>query len=217
MEKLHKTKLAALSDEERQALNKNPMQRTRDEANTANTAEAKTKVTWEEVILAAPAAERTEPRRINDELVELQHKANTIDTYRDIVNYDYWSARCQAEPTDACLSARDLLYQAGQAYKETKLFDAKKLYEDAFAKWRIVLDQSPVLRSSSIMADELVDEVNKYKKVLGKIPGSKFPDKFVLQDMIDLNAGKTPSDNSTSPAPEKTSPPEKKKAAKKTA
>jgi hypothetical protein len=217
MEKLHKAKLAALSDEERQALNKNPMQRTRDEANTANAAEAKTKVTWEEVILAAPAAERTEPRRINDELVELQHKANTIDTYRDIVNYNYWSARCQAEPTDACLSARDLLYQAGQAYKETKLFDAKKLYEDAFAKWRIVLDQSPVLRSSSIMADELVDEVNKYKKVLGKIPGSKFPDKFVLQDMIDLNAGKTPSDNSTSPAPEKTSPPEKKNAAKKTA
>ncbi len=41
------------------------------------------------------------------------------------------------------------------------------------------------------MADDLVDDINQYKKVLGKIPGSKFPEKFVLQDMIDLNEGKT--------------------------
>jgi hypothetical protein len=148
-------------------------------------------------------------------LVEAEHKANTTDTYRDIVNYNYWLARCQAEPTEACLSARELTYKAQQAYKATKLFDAKKLYEDAFAKWRTVLDQYPVLRSSSIMADDLVDDINQYKKVLGKIPGSKFPEKFVLQDMIDLNEGKpisstsAPKAQETSPAPKKNDKPAK--------
>jgi hypothetical protein len=209
MEQLRQTKLASLTDEERKALAKTPLQRSRDEINIASAAEAKTKVTWEEVILHASPNERADLRKLNDELIEAEHKANTTDTYRDIVNYDYWWARCQAEPTEACLSARDLLYQAEEAYKGTKLFDAKKLYEDAFAKWRVVLDQYPILRSSSIMADDLADEINKYKKVLGKIPGSRFPDKFVLQDMIDLNEGKplppsnTPKTPDTSPAPKK--------------
>jgi hypothetical protein len=213
-EKIHQTKLNSLTADERRALEKNPIQRSPEEANAANSAEGKTKVTWEEVILQAPAAERTDLRRLNDELVELKHKVNTIDTYRDIVNYDYWWTRCQAEPTDTCLTARELLYQAGQAYKETKLFDAKKLYEDAFAKWRTVLDQYSVLRSSTIMADELVDEINKYKKVLGKIPGSKFPEKFVLQDMIDVNDGK-PITIGNSPKATEPAPPAKNKGATK--
>ncbi|HTQ38035.1 MAG TPA: hypothetical protein VMJ32_03355, partial [Pirellulales bacterium] len=192
MEKIHQAKLAALTEDERRALAKKPTDRSPDENAAANAAEGKTKVTWEEVILQAPPQSRPEARTLNDELIELEHKINTIDTYRDIVNYNYWWARCQAEPKDDCLLARDLLYQAEEAYKDTKLFDAKKRYEDAFAKWRIVLDQYPVLRSSNIVADDLVDEINKYRKVIGKIPGSKFPDNFVLQDMIDLNEGKTP-------------------------
>ena len=164
-----------------------------DENVAATAAESKTKVTWEEVILQAPSQQRLEARELNDELSELDHKINTIDTYRDIVNYNYWWAHCQAEPKEDCLAAHDLLYQADQAYKDTRLFDAKKLYEDAFAKWRIVLNQYPVLRSSNIMADDLVDDINKYKKLIGKIPGSKFPENFILQDMIDLNEGKTPA------------------------
>jgi cell division septation protein DedD len=143
-------------------------------------------------------------------MIELTHKVNTIDTYRDIVNYNYWWARCQAEPTDACLTAREKQYQAEQAYKDTKLFDSKKLYEEAFDQWRIVLDNYPVLRSNTIMADDLVDEINQYKKVLGKIPGTKFPEKFVLQDMIDLNDGKTPPASTSSKSPEAKGPAESK-------
>ncbi len=202
MEKIHQEKIAALKDDERQALEKKPQLRSQEEAGLAMSAAGKTKVTWAEVILRAPPEQRSELRKLNDELTEAEHKANTTDTYRDIVNYNYWLARCQSEPTEACLAARELMYQAQQAYKATKLFDAKKLYEDAFAKWRIVLDQYPVLRSSSIMADDLMDDINQYKKLLGKIPGSKFPQQFVLQDMIDLNEGKPPSSTSAPKAPE---------------
>ncbi|HZZ28006.1 MAG TPA: hypothetical protein VFE46_08385 [Pirellulales bacterium] len=209
-EKIHQAKLAALSEAEAKALAKKPADRTAEENVAASGAEAKTKVAWEEVILQAPVESRPEARKLNDNLIEIDHKINTIDTYRDIVNYKYWWARCQAEPTEDCLLARERLYQADQAYKDTKLFDAKKLYEEAFAKWRLALDQYPVLRLSSIMADDLVDEINKYKKLIGKIPGSKFPDNFVLQDMIDLNEGKTPTLPPSPKAPEKSSAPKNK-------
>jgi hypothetical protein len=51
----------------------------------------------------------------------------------------------------------------------------------------------------------LVDEINKYKIAIGKIPGEKFPDNFILQDMVDLNEGKrtVPRGEEASPAPEK--------------
>ncbi len=210
MEKIHQEKVAALKEDEKAALEKKPQVRSQEEIGLAMSAEGKTKVTWPEVILRAPPEQRTELRKLNDELVEAQHKINTIDTYRDIVNYNYWDARCKAEPTEACLAARELVYQAQQAYKATKLFEAKKLYEEAFAKWRTVLDRYPVLRSSSIMADDLVDNINQYKKVLGKIPGSKFPEKFVLQDMIDLNDGKTLAPAADGPHTPETSPAAKK-------
>ena len=49
-----------------------------------------------------------------------------------------------------------------------------------------------MLRDNQIMADELNDEIDKYKKLLGQI-GVKLPDPFVLQDMLDLHEGKRPS------------------------
>ena len=134
-----------------------------------------------------------EARRLSDEIAELKQKISTIDTYRDIVNYNYWDTRAAAEPTKDCLEARDRLAQAGKVYEQGQLFEAKKKYEQSFEKWRKVLDDYPILRDNNIMADDLVDEINKYKKVIGKIPNTKFPEKFMLQDMIDLNEGKRAS------------------------
>ena len=87
--------------------------------------------------------------------------------------------------------ARDTLYQAGKKY-EGDLQGAKELYEQSFEVWRKVLDKSPVLRDSQIMADELNDDIDKYKKLLGQI-GAKLPEPFILQDMVDLHEGKRPS------------------------
>ena len=130
-------------------------------------------------------------RTLAAEIAALQQKASTIDTFRDIVNYNYWLARVETEPTDDCLLARDTLFNAGVAY-EGDLQKAKELYEQSFEVWRKVLDKSPVLRDSQIMADELNDDIDKYKKLLGQI-GAKLPEPFILQDMVDLHEGKRPS------------------------
>lgn len=185
MAKLKGEKLAKLSKEERAALDKPAVDRTQEEANLANNAQEKISVTWQEVALRVPGERRAEARKLADDLADLKEKTNTIDTYRDIVNFYYWQARCEAEPTDACVAARELLYKAGKAYANGELFEARDLYEKSFAQWRKVLDHAPVLSDSTVMADDLVDEIDVYKKLLGKI-GQKFPAKFALQDMIDL-------------------------------
>ncbi len=120
-----------------------------------------------------------------DDLADLKEKTNTIDTYRDIVNYYYWTARCKAEPTDACVAAHEDLYKAGKAYANGELFEARDLYDKSFAQWRKVLDASPILSDSTVMAGDLADDIDQYRKLLGKI-GQKFPEKFVLQDVLDL-------------------------------
>jgi hypothetical protein len=189
LKKAKQEKLAKLSSEERTALDKPAQSRTPEETDLAAKAQGKTDVTWQEVALRAPPEHRAEARKLSDDLADLTQKSNTIDTYRDIVNYYYWASRCEAEPTDSCLAARELLYKAGNAYANGELFDARDLYEKSFDQWRVVLDRYPLLEDSTVMAEELCDEIDKYKKLLGKI-GKKFPDKFVLQDMVDLKEGK---------------------------
>lgn len=199
MEKAKQAARAKLADDERAALDKPLRERNSDEQNTASMAELKSNVTWNEVALRAPYEQRAKAREMADEIAELKQKIMTIDTYRDIVNYNYWDTRANAEQTKDCLEARDLLAQAGKLYEDGKLYEAKKAYEDSFAKWNKVLNDYPILRTNNIMADELGDEINKYKKVIGKMPNTKFPEHFVLQDLIDLNEGKKPP-----AAPEKT-------------
>jgi len=190
-QKIHQTKISKLSDDERKALEKSPKERSAEENNLAATADYKTKATWDEVADQAPDAVRPEARRLAADIAALQQKTSTIDTFRDIVNYNYWLARVETEPTDDCLLARDTLFNAGVAY-EGDLQKAKELYEQSFEVWRRVLDKSPVLRDSQIMADELNDDIDKYKKLLGQI-GAKLPEPFILQDMVDLHEGKRPS------------------------
>ncbi len=204
-QKLIEEKRAKLSEAERTALDKKYSERDPEEGQLASNAEIKAKVTWEEVALRAPDDKRTQAREIAAEIADLEQKINTIDTYRDIVNYNYWNERCKVEPTEACLEARELMHRAGQAYRAADLAKAKELYETAFKKWDEVLKGSPILRTNSIMADDLVEEIKKYQKLLGQFTGEDLPKDFILQDLIDLNEGKQPS-----PAPEEKKPQENK-------
>ena len=86
------------------------------------------------------------------------------------------------------------MYEAGQEQIEARPTKAKKLYEQSFAAWRKVLDRWQVLREDTLMAEDLSDVVDKYRDVLRQLAGdeAKFPEKFILQDMLDLNERTNP-------------------------
>ncbi|HEX3999160.1 MAG TPA: hypothetical protein VHX65_11465 [Pirellulales bacterium] len=144
---------------------------------------------WNEVAERTSPDRRAKARKLAADLTNTESAAREIRMSRDIVNYNYWKTRCEAEPTDDALAARQLMYQAGQEQMEARPTTAKKLYEQSFAAWRKVLDRWKVLREDTLMAEDLADVVEKYRDVLRQLAGadSKFPAHFILQDVLDLN------------------------------
>lgn len=149
---------------------------------------------WDEVAERTSDDRRTRARKLAAELNKTEGAAREIRVSREIVNFDYWKTRCEAEPTDDALAARQLMYDAGQEQMEARPINAKKLYEQSFAAWRKVLDRWKVLREDTLMAEDLCDVVDKYREVLQQLAGkdAQFPKPFVLQDMLDLNERTNP-------------------------
>jgi len=94
----------------------------------------------------APADVRGKAQELARQHVEARETADIIDRYRDIVNFDFWRATCEAEVTEPMLRAREATWRADRDFQNARLQAAKKAYEQAFAAWREVLDGSPVLR-----------------------------------------------------------------------
>jgi hypothetical protein len=183
-EALREEKRRALSPEQREALDKPPAERDDKQSGLAAAAEAALKVTWRMVAREAPVEVRDEARRLAAEQMEAAETAEIIGRYRDIVNFDFWRATCQAEVTEPALQAREATWRAEREYENARLQTARKAYEEAFAAWRKVLDGSKVLREDPLTADDLAEIVARYRKVLEQLD-EPFPEPFVLQDVLD--------------------------------
>jgi hypothetical protein len=146
-------------------------------------------VNWPTVAREAPADVRDKARELARQYVEAAETAEIIARYRDIVNFDFWRASCEVEVTEPALRARELVWQAEREFENARLLPAKKAYEEAFAAWREVLDSSPVLKADDLTGDDLVEMIDRYRKVLDQLD-EKFPQPFVLQDVLD-KAGPT--------------------------
>jgi len=141
-------------------------------------------VTWPMVAREAPADVRSKARDLAKQLTEAKETATIIQRYRDIVNYDFWRATCEAGVTDDMLRARESSWKADQDFENARLQAAKKSYEDSFESWRKVLDASKKLRDDFLTREDINDLVGRYRKVLEQLD-EPFPKEFILKDMLD--------------------------------
>ena len=160
------------------------MDRTDDQHKAAYAATEATKVSWTMVAREAPLDVRDKARELARQYVETTETAEIIERYREIVNFNYWRACCEAEVTEPALRAREAAWRADREFKAARLQPAKKAFEESFAAWREVLDGSEILREDTFMAEDLNELIDKYRKVLAQLD-EKFPTPFVLQDMFD--------------------------------
>lgn len=123
--------------------------------------------------------------------------------------------RMQIQHAPGAREAQDLVAKGDQARGEQKLAEARKFYEDGFAAWRKVLDAfPPLVRTADRKTNvRLLDVVQRYGATLAAL-GQKFPEKFVLQDVIEairksISATK-PNEPPKSSEPSKASEPPKK-------
>jgi len=181
---IQERKRAALTDAQRKALDVPPIDRTEPQQQAAAEAESALTVNWPMVAREAPADVRDKARDLARQYVEAAETAEIIARYRDIVNFDFWRASCEVEVTEPALRARELVWQAEREFENARLVPAKKAYEEAFAAWREVLDSSPVLKADDLTGDDLVEMIDRYRKVLDQLD-EKFPQPFILQDVLD--------------------------------
>ena len=99
--------------------------------------------------------------------------ATYIRRDRDVVNFANWRLRAQVERGADLLEGRRLIYQAGVAYSEGRLENARAAFEEAFRKWRKVLDDHPELVVDTTTGEDL-EVVKQYRELLGKL-GLPFP------------------------------------------
>ncbi len=175
---------AALPADQKAALETPPIDRTEPQQQAAATAEAALQVTWPMVAREAPVELRDKARELARQYVEAAETAEIIARYRDIVNFDFWRASCEVEVTEPALRARETAWRAEKEFENARLLPAKQAYEEAFAAWREVLDASPVLKADDLTGDDLVEFIDRYKKVLEQLD-EKFPQPFILQDVLD--------------------------------
>jgi len=174
----------ALPSDRRAALDTPTAERSAAQERLAAEAEGAVQVTWPQVAREAPAGVRDRALRLAREYEEAVKTATIIVRYRDIVNFDFWRATCEAEVTPPALEFREQVWVGDREYRAARLQAAKAAYERAFAAWRQVLDATPRLRDDQITADDTATIVGRYRKVLEQLD-EPFPKPFVLQDMLD--------------------------------
>ena len=181
---LEEAKRAAVTPEQKAALDTPPIDRSEAQQKLAAEAESGLQVTWPMVVREAPADVRDKAQDLARQYIEARETADIIDRYRDIVNFDFWRATCETEVTEPALRAREAAWRAEREFENARLQTARKAYEEAFVAWREVLDASPVLRDDQLTADDLAEIVGRYRKVLAQLD-EIFPKPFILQDVLD--------------------------------
>ena len=168
----------------------------------AYAAQELTRVSWPMVARESPADVGDKARALARQWLEANETAEIINRYREIVNFDFWRACCESEVTEPALRAREAAWSAAKEFGNARLQPAKKLYEDAFAAWREVLDASTILRNDTITNEDINDLIVSYRKVLEQLD-EPFPKPFVLQDVVDrsLPLAPPPMSPGTSGAP----------------
>jgi hypothetical protein len=184
-EKLRSEKIDSLPPNVRDAVRTPRDERSHDQMALASEHEYKVEVGWDEVADLAPADQRVEAKRMANELIRAESLINAIETERMKVNYEYWRTRAIAEPEEITMQARLLTYEANEQWDKGNGKQAIQRYEDAWKKWREVIDRYPRMAGESVSADEIMEDINRYRKALS-VFGEKFPEPFILQDVIDV-------------------------------
>ena len=142
------------------------------------------RVTEDEILAAAPKEKLTAARAVADQIAGVSEVMHTTSNYCNIVNYEYWKARCEAEQLDIALDARRLVVEADAERRASgKLSLARAKYEEAWKNWAELFERYPVLLDS-VQGDEIVESVIHYRELLDQL-GEDFPTDFVLNPLLE--------------------------------
>ncbi|HLA83450.1 MAG TPA: hypothetical protein VJL29_01540 [Thermoguttaceae bacterium] len=182
---LYDKRYAGLGDEYRKALKTPTAARTSEQQSLAAEAEALLLIEPREVVRHPnlPRDNRTAANAVLEKIQRVENLARVTQSYRSIVNYDYWERRADIEQMDAMLAARELVYQGGKALAEGDLAGATEAFARGSVLWAAVLRENPMLMSDSATIDDMEELLQQYGKALDQ-RDSLFPPDFALAPFV---------------------------------
>jgi hypothetical protein len=191
-EKIIQEKRDALPANQRKALDKPASERSAADYDLIDQAAEALQLTHNEVARRIPLnnPKRKEAIQLAKDAAAHEKLAAYVARDRDIVNFVYWRMRADVEQTEDLLNARKLVYQGDRAYANYELAAARDAYDQGLAGWRAVLDKYPAMARDDAAGDDLMDMVKRYRRLLGQLD-QPFPEKFILQDVIDAHEKRT--------------------------
>jgi hypothetical protein len=187
-EKLAKEKREALASEERQLLDTPREKLTPEQAERRYHVEENLKLTDREVaqrMASEQPGKANQALQLASDLERQELRLRYTVNYKRDANYDYWQTRADFEQTRNALDARDAMFQARKAVEEANSPEARRLYEEGFAKWRLVIDKFPtILDEEANIGDDILEYVKKYRDVLDQLDET-ISEEFPLWDVIE--------------------------------
>lgn len=186
-----------LVDEKRKSLNGRQLKLldTPREEVTPDQAEQWYALTTKTTVTDRDVAERIARDRpeLAKQVEQLAHQMEDTDrvlhytqSYKEIVNFDYWQLRCDFEQTKNALDARMLMFRAREAARGAEVQTAEQLYRQGFAKWRLVIDEFPaLLEDETVFGDEVLEYTEQFRDVLDQTTGESIDESFPLWDALE--------------------------------
>ncbi len=179
-------KLAELSAEQRETYETASGDRTPEQNAMMYGIDSATSISHLEIANRITGEHRSAALKLAEEAMQADHMSLMIDIDRDVVNYGYWTRRCQIEPQDATLEARKAIYDADQAFTAAQLLKARELYEQGWTRWRTVLDANDFLVQDANHVEELCYSIANYIALLHQLD-EQLPQPFILMDVLEAN------------------------------
>jgi hypothetical protein len=175
---------AALSEEEKKALETPLLQRGTRETEIIRQVLGKLIVSHEDLVARIEGENHEQAVALAEQLAEVQEQLRLTEMARQQCNYAYWLMRSQAELTDDAIEARRHFYLGHKAYRNANAPLAKEEYEAGFAHWRRVIDAFPEMLSDRDSGEEIAGgPILRYERALKQLD-APFPDDFLLQDLM---------------------------------
>ena len=182
-QELVEAKRSELTDEQREALDLLPTQRTAEQHMVALDASAKIVVSHSQLARLVPTEQRAKAMRLASRAIKAEQLAGVIRRSRTTVNFEYWMSRCEIEQKRYAIDARRLVHKADQLFRETDLVGAKQQYELAWDEWAKIFENYPS-RIDDPMNENLIDSIKRYGRTLGQLD-EPLPADFKLKKLLE--------------------------------
>ncbi len=187
-EKLYKSKLVSLTDEQRKARATPGPKRTSEQHMLAAKAEALLEVRPYEIARNRdmPRENRPKAKELLEEIVKLDDRIGITKSYRGVVNYDYWDQRAKIEQRKEMITARKLVYEGGEELAKGNLSSAASAFADGSRAWYRMLREYPMLMTDKATIDDIDELLEQYGRALDQ------DDKLFPYDPDDLDNPRNP-------------------------